>query len=179
LVDPRPVGVRNNLPQPCNAPARRSALMGKRGAADGLEQAARAATRRFVDAISGGDPAMAAVGYAEDARLLAPSATVVRGRAEIESFWRAGLEAGIRAVELRSARIDRHGSFAIETGHYSMVLRRPRGDDVVDRGSYLRVHEPAADGGWAWALEAFTPDGHPQVAVPALSGTEGEVGNGS
>ena len=153
--------------------------MGERGASDGLELAARVATRRFVDAIRGGDPAAAAVGYADDARLLAPSSIVIEGRAEIESFWRAGLEAGIRAVELETVRIDRHGAFAIEIGQYAMRLRQPDGGDVVDRGSYLLVHEPAPGGGWAWALEAFTPEGSPQVATPTLPGIGGEVGGGS
>lgn len=153
--------------------------MGERGSPDGLEQAARAATRRFVDAIRCGDPAAAAAGYAKDARLLAPSSAVIDGRAEIESFWRAGLEAGIRAVELESVRIDRHGAFAIEIGQYSMWLRQPDGGDVVDRGSYLLVHEPGPDGGWAWALEAFTPEGSPQVDTRVLPGIGGEVGDGS
>lgn len=153
--------------------------MGERGAPDGLEQSARAATRRFADAIRGGDPAAAAAGYAEDARLLAPSSTVIDGRAEIESFWRAGLEAGIRAVELESVRIDRHGAFAIEFGQYAMWLRQPDGGDVVDRGSYLLVHEPAPGGGWAWALEAFTPEGSPQVGTRVLPGIGEEVGGGS
>ena len=138
--------------------------MGERGAIDGLERAARAAARRFVAAIRQGDPVAAAGEYAADARLLAPSSTLIEGRAAIESFWRAGLDAGIRAVELEPAGIDRHAAFAIETGRYSMRLRQPRGGEVVDRGSYLLVHEARPDGGWAWALETFTPEGDPQVA---------------
>ncbi len=151
--------------------------MGNRGTADGFEEAVRAAARRFADAIRSGDSVAAAVGYAENARLLAPSATVIEGRAEIESFWRAGLEAGIRAVELESIGIDRHGAFAVEIGHYAMHLRQPDGADVVDRGSYLLVHEPAAGGGWSWALEAFTPGGDPHVASRELPGIGGEVGD--
>lgn len=150
--------------------------MVERGAADGLEHAARRATRRFADAISDGDPEGAAVGYAEGARLVAPSATLIEGRAGIESFWRAGLEAGIRAVELECVRIDRHGAFGVEIGHYSMRLRQPDGGDVVDRGSYLRVHELAPDGGWAWVIEAFTPEGNPQAAAQEMA-SGGEVGN--
>jgi ketosteroid isomerase-like protein len=138
--------------------------MGDRGAIDGLERAARDAARRFVAAIRQGDPVAAAVEYTADARLLAPSSTLIEGRAAIESFWRAGLDAGIRAVELEPIGIDRHGGFAIEIGHYSMRLRQPRGDDVVDRGSYLVVHEARPEGGWAWALETFTPEGDPQIA---------------
>ena len=153
--------------------------MGERGEADGLEQAARAASRQFVDAIRDGDAAAAVARYTEDAWLLAPSAAVIEGRAGIESFWQAGLEAGIRAVELEPDRIDRLGAIAVEIGHYSMHLDRPGGSAVVDRGSYVLVHEPAPDGGWSWVLEAFTPEGSPQIASAAVLGIGGEVGDGA
>jgi ketosteroid isomerase-like protein len=153
--------------------------MGERQAFDGLEEAVRTASRRFVDAIRCGDPVAAVVAYADNARLVAPSAALIEGRAEIESFWRAGLEAGMRAIELEPVRMDRHGSFAIEIGQYSMQLRQPDGGDVMDRGSYLLVHGPAPGGGWAWLLEAFIPEGDPQVAARVLPAAGGEVGGGS
>jgi ketosteroid isomerase-like protein len=128
-----------------------------------LERSARAAHRRFVEAIRGGDWAAASSGYAVDARLLAPSADVVEGRDGIEAFWRAGLDAGIRDVDRTPLRIDGHGSVAYEIGHYAIRLRPAGGGCVVDRGTYLVVHERDADGAWAWALEMFTPDGEPQV----------------
>ena len=146
--------------------------MAARDEQPGIEEAARAANRRFVDAIRGADPRAASSGYAEHARLLAPSADLIEGRAGIESFWRAGLEAGIRSVELVPIRIDGHDAVAFEIGHYAIRLRPPDGGSVVDRGSYLLVHERAADGTWAWSLEMFTPDGSPQVArgAPARGG---------
>ena len=153
--------------------------MDERQAPDGLEEAARAASQRFVAAIRGGDPVAAVVGYADNAQLVAPSAALIEGRGEIESFWRAGLQAGIRSVELELVRMDHHGAFAIEIGTYSMRLRQPDGGDIVDRGSYLLVHEPTPGGGWAWAMEAFIPEGDPQVAARVLPAARGEVGGGS
>jgi ketosteroid isomerase-like protein len=142
-----------------------------------LERSARAAHRRFVEAIRGGDWAAASSGYAVDARLLAPSADVVEGRDGIEAFWRAGLDAGIRAVDRTPLRIDGHGSVAYEIGHYAIRLRPAGGGCVVDRGTYLVVHERGADGAWAWALEMFTPDGEPQV-VSGERPARQEVGDG-
>jgi len=144
---------------------------------EGLERSARAANRRFVDAIRGGDPAAASSGYAVDARLLAPSADLIEGRDGIESFWRAGLDAGIRAVDRVPVRIDGHGSVAFEIGRYAIRLRPPDGGCVVDRGTYLVVHERDVDGGWAWALEMFTPEGLPQVASERPRPFEREVGD--
>lgn len=141
-----------------------------------VHRSALAANERFVAAVRAGDAVAAASGYAVDARLVAPSADLIEGRDRIESFWRAGLEAGIRAVELVPHRIDRHESVAFEIGRYAMRVRTGTGS-LVDRGSYLLVHQRSADGKWAWALEMFTPDGAPQVASGTPAGEEREVGH--
>ncbi len=132
-----------------------------------LGRAARAANRRFLAAIRRRDPVAAASGYADDARLLAPSSDLIEGRAGIESFWRAGLDAGIRAVERVPVRLDSNRSVAFEIGRYAIRLRPTGGGSVVDRGTYLLVHEHAPAGGWRWTLEMFTPDGAPQVDPPS------------
>jgi ketosteroid isomerase-like protein len=153
--------------------------MGKVARFSRLERSARAANERFVTAILRGDPSAAAAGYARGARLLAPSAAVIEGRDRIEAFWRAGIEAGIRAVERSPFRIDAHGSVGIEIGRYSIRLEPATGGEVVDRGTYLLVHERGADATWAWTLEMFTPEGAPQVASgPAAAGGL-EVGEAS
>lgn len=138
---------------------------------EGIERSAHAANRRFVDAIRGGDSAAAASAYASDACLVAPSADLIEGRDRIASFWRAGLEAGIRTVDRIPSRIDGHGSVAFEIGRYAMRLRPAGGGSVVDRGSYLLVHKRGPDGHWSWALETFTPDGVPATAPGSARST--------
>ena len=144
-----------------------------------LERAARAANERFVAAIRGHDPSAASSGYAADARLLAPSADLIEGRAGFESFWRAGLDAGIRDVARVPLRIEARGAIAFEIGRYAIRLRPPDGGCVVDRGSYLLVHERSAAGHWAWTLEMFTPEGTPQIAPAPAASLEREVVEGS
>lgn len=134
---------------------------------DGFEQAAHAANARFTDAIRGGDHVAAAATYTADARLLAPSADLIEGRDGIALFWRAGLDAGIHAVDRVPLRIDGHGSIAYEIGRYTIRLRPPAGGCVVDHGTYLVVHQLQPDGVWRWAIEAFTPEGAPRVAAAA------------
>jgi ketosteroid isomerase-like protein len=140
-----------------------------------FEGIAHAAARRFVDAIGRRDPIAAAVGYTADARLLTPSAALIEGRTGIESYWRAGLEAGIRSVELVPVRIDGHGAIGFEIGQYEIWLRPPSGASVVDRGTYLRVHQRDRDGAWSCSLEMFTPEGSPQVAPGGRPDTRREV----
>src|SRR5262245_15243553 len=128
--------------------------MAMQSEAEGLEDAARDADHRFTEAIRSGDPLAASSGYARDARLLAPSAALIEGRPGIESFWRAGLDAGIRAVELEPVRVEARGEGAIEIGRYEIRLETPAGS-VVDRGTYVHVLEAGPDGHWAWSLETF------------------------
>ena len=126
---------------------------------------ARAANRAsFVAALAGGDAKAAAAVYAGNAKLLAPSAELVRGSEAIEGFWRAGLEAGVRAAELEAVEFDQHDGLAYEIGRYALQLEPAEGGTVVDRGNYLLVHERQEDGSWRWAVEMFNPDSTPAAA---------------
>jgi uncharacterized protein (TIGR02246 family) len=121
------------------------------------------ATRaRFLAALQRGDAEAAAAVYAEDARLLPPSAELMEGRAAIEAFWRAGLEAGISRVELETLELERQDGLAYEIGRYALRLDPEDGVVVVDRGKYVLVHARQEDGSWRWAVEMFNPDRQPE-----------------
>ena len=120
----------------------------------GLNGRAREA---FIGALEGGDAKAACASYTPNARLLAPSAELFRGREEIERFWRAGVDTGISDVELETIELVQVNGFAYEIGRYALRLRPPQGTPVVDRGKYVRVHEQQPDGSWLWAVEMFNP----------------------
>jgi uncharacterized protein (TIGR02246 family) len=113
----------------------------------------------FVAALNEGDAKAACAVYADDARLLAPSAELMHGREAIEAFWRAGLEAGVAEVELETLELERHDGMAYEIGRYALWLRPLNDAAVVDRGRYVLVHERQQDGSWRRAVEMFNPDG--------------------
>jgi ketosteroid isomerase-like protein len=121
----------------------------------------------FVGALESGDATSASASYTPDARLLAPSAELFRGRAAIERFWKAGVDTGIFAVRLETLELVRRSGFAYEIGRYELGLRPADGIPLVDRGKYLRVHERQADGSWLWAVEMFNPDARSPRANPA------------
>jgi ketosteroid isomerase-like protein len=125
--------------------------------------AARAA---FVAALQRGDHVAAGAFYTDDARLLAPSAELLTGRDAIARFWRAGLEAGVEAVELECEHVDLEagGATAFEIGRYVLRLQPAGGPAIVDRGKYLLVHRCEPDGVWRRAVETFNPDGDAHVA---------------
>jgi uncharacterized protein (TIGR02246 family) len=119
----------------------------------------------FVAALQSGDVAAASAVYTDDAQLLAPSAELFQGREAIASFWQAGLQAGIAAVELEELRLERSEGVAWEIGEYALRLEPADGAAVIDRGKYLHVHERQNDGSWRWAVEMFNPDGPPARAA--------------
>jgi ketosteroid isomerase-like protein len=112
----------------------------------------------FVAALRGGDATAASAVYAEDARLLPPSAELLQGREAIEAFWKAGVEAGISEVELEALEFESDGGLAYEIGRYALRLRPADGGTVVDRGKYLLVHQRGPDGSWRRAAEMFNPE---------------------
>lgn len=128
-----------------------------------LEHATTAAREAFELALGANRPDQAAALYAEDARLLAPSAEVISGRGAIEAFWRTGLEAGIADIRLEPMDLECRDGAAFEIGRYSLRVVAPGSAPVVDRGNYLVVHRPQADGTWCWAIQSFNPD-NPSIA---------------
>ena len=128
----------------------------------------------FVGALESGDAKAASASYTSDARLLAPSAELFRGREAIEQFWRAGLDTGVFEVTLETLELVRLNGLAYEIGRYALGLKPIDGIPVVDRGKYVRVHEEQPDGLWLWALEMFNPeaDSAHQRATSPQGGTK-------
>ena len=127
----------------------------------------------FVAALERGDVHAASEIYVEGARLFAPSAGVIEGRAAIEAFWSAGLRMGITAVELEVVDVERDEGLACEFGRYMLRLEPRDGASVVDRGQYVLVHRRQQDGTWLRAVEMFNPDA-PAALVGARPDEEGE-----
>ena len=137
-----------------------------------LEGATAQARAAFATALNKGDATTAARVYADDARLLAPSAELFEGREAIAAFWQAGIESGIKLVELEALELDGEGRLAYEIGCYALRLEPADGQrPVVDRGKYLLVHVRQQDGSWRWAVEMFNPD-----APPARAGRREQEG---
>jgi len=110
----------------------------------------------FIAALARGDTASACAVYAEDARLLAPSAELVQGRPAIERFWSAGLACGISAVALDVVEVAGGPGVAYEIGRYAFWL--DGGAEAAECGAYVLVHERQRDGSWRRAVEMFNPE---------------------
>jgi uncharacterized protein (TIGR02246 family) len=110
--------------------------------------------RRLAAAAARGDAREMASVYTEDARLLPPNTEPVDGREAIESFWRAGLEMGIRGVALATVRLEQSGDLAYEVGRYVLRIEETE-TSVTDVGKYVAVHRRQRDRPWRKSVEIF------------------------
>jgi ketosteroid isomerase-like protein len=127
----------------------------------------------FGASLRGGDAVGAASAYTDDARLLAPSAELISGRASIARFWQAGLDAGLEAMEVEALHLEVEpgGTTATEIGRYVLLLISPTGGRLEDRGRYLIVHRREDDGTWRRAAETFSPDEPGSTGTPSPART--------
>jgi uncharacterized protein (TIGR02246 family) len=98
--------------------------------------AIEAANAQFAAACRRGDARALAELYTEEGQLYPPNENIVRGRAAIETFWKAALDAGAKDIELKTVEVEDHGDLAVEAGAYTMY-----GKDraTLERGKYLVV----------------------------------------
>ena len=97
--------------------------------------------------------------YTADAKLLAPNAPSIQGRANIEAFWRGLIEAGLCDVKLTTTEIMHFGNMAYATGTYRLAIESAGGESVQDQGKYVYIYRCQPDGSWKALLDIFNSDG--------------------
>jgi uncharacterized protein (TIGR02246 family) len=113
-------------------------------------------TRRFEALFNAGDAAGMAAFYAEDARLLAEHADLVRGRDAIERFWREAIGRARAASAVRTIKLDEvisSGDLGYAIG--TVAVRIPAGRELVTK--YATVWQRDADGRWRLAVDSSSP----------------------
>ena len=121
----------------------------------------------FVAAFSAKDAAKLASFYTEDATLMPPNAPMVKGRPNIEAFWRSAFDAGMSNLKLRPFDSAVSGDQGYEAGTATIDLK-PAGKDagaaaggsarpVTDASKYVVVFKRVgAD--WKMAYDIFNSD---------------------
>jgi uncharacterized protein (TIGR02246 family) len=131
------------------AVAAKSFLSGKKtgpGKIALARKAVEAANAKFREAVRLGKAADIAALYSDDASLLPPHQAAVKGRDNIEAFWRACLEMGVRDAVLTTGEVDLLGDKIREIGTYNLKIW-PEGKTAwEDSGKYLVIWRKAADG---------------------------------
>lgn len=105
--------------------------------------------RDFAAALNAKDAKMAASLYTEDAILIPPGEAIVRGRADIEAYWKGAIESGgVRDVSVETIDAQSSGDFGYEIGTFVLTATGPDGKPVKDRGRYVELLKRGPDGKW-------------------------------
>lgn len=139
--------------------------------ASGDEAAIRAQGRSWEKAFNGGDAKALAALYAEDALLLPPGVSGVRGRAAIQEYFTkevAGSKAAGAVFSLSpQTDVGVSGNLGWESGTYKVSVKGA----VVETGKFLSVSRKK-DGKWLYLRDTWNADAPPAPAAsPAAPST--------
>jgi len=90
----------------------------------------------FQSAFSRGDTAGIANFYTDNGMLLPPGSDFVQGKRDIEVFWQAAIDMGIKNVKLDIVEVEQHGNTAIEMSKYTLSSAD---DDLIDQGKLIVI----------------------------------------
>lgn len=121
------------------------------------KQAVEQFTRTFESLFNTGDAAGMAAFYAEDAKLLAESTELIRGRAAIKQFWQHAIARARAADAIRTISLDEVTSSA-DLGYAlgTVVVRIPQGRQITTK--YATIWQRDADGRWRLAVDSSSPN---------------------
>jgi uncharacterized protein (TIGR02246 family) len=94
------------------------------------------ANAQFMAAVARGDAKAVAAMYTKGAQVFPPNQPLVQGHANIETFWRATLDSGIKAIDLKTREVEACGDTIIETGAATVF---GEGESVIDEGKYVVI----------------------------------------
>jgi uncharacterized protein (TIGR02246 family) len=104
---------------------------------------------RFAELFNKGDAAGVAALYTEDAVVLPPGAGILKGKNDIEAFWKKAAET-LGEAKLTTVDVKPLGPAAArETGHFSLKTKSTPSQEIV--GKYVVVWEKV---GTDWKLSA-------------------------
>ncbi|HAM02237.1 MAG TPA: DUF4440 domain-containing protein [Acidimicrobiaceae bacterium] len=112
----------------------------------------------FCKAVSNKDTATLSTFYEEGARFLAPGAPLAEGRAAIRATMQGLLDAGAEALALDTIDVIDDSETSVEIGRYTLTVRPPGADSVIDNGKYVVVWREQADGTLRIIADCFNSD---------------------
>jgi uncharacterized protein (TIGR02246 family) len=101
------------------------------------------------------DIAKVASMYTDDAVVMPPNHEAVRGRANIEAFFKEMDTAKLTLTPFESAI---SGSTAYEAGTYQMSITPKTGEPGTDKGKYVVILKRGSDGQWRLSHDIFNSD---------------------
>ena len=125
------------------------------------QEAIAQANRQFMAAFNQGRASGVAGCYTEEAQILPANVDSIAGRENIQGFWQAVMDLGIKTAKLETVELDVvGGETVIEVGKYTLLGSQ---EQVLDAGKYLVVWK-IEQGQWKMHRDIWT------TSLPAASG---------
>ncbi len=114
-----------------------------------------------VAAFNRGDVSVCAGFYAEDATLLLPDRSPVKGRIPIENCLKDYAASGFKLMPVDPVEILSNGDFGCCAGTYRFQL--PSGSGMIETrtGKFVTVFRLQEDGSWKAVIDSFFADSEP------------------
>jgi ketosteroid isomerase-like protein len=118
-------------------------------AKDGIERINAA----WIEAYNRRDAAGCAATYVENAQMLAPNQSAVRGRKALEDFFQRWIDGsrGTHSNKMLDFGVD--GDLAYEVATYEI-----EGTDKPDKGKFVQIFRRQTDGSWKTVLTIYNSD---------------------
>jgi uncharacterized protein (TIGR02246 family) len=128
-----------------------------------VRAAIEAGNLKFGEAVRKGDAAAIAALYSEDATILPPDSTMIKGRQAIQASWNGSLQMGIKDAVLTTVDVFGAGDYAYEIGKVLLTVQ-PSGQATMQlEGKYVVVWKKSAAGSWQLHVDIWN-------SLPAKSG---------
>ncbi|WP_162055943.1 YybH family protein [Pontibacter pamirensis] len=115
--------------------------------------------KKFMEAYRRGDAAGMAALYTEDGMIMPPNSDIVEGREQIQNFFQALMNMGIKSIELQTREVEQHENTAYEVSRATLSVE---GDQVVDEAKYIVIWK-RENGDWKLHRDIFNSNLKPQA----------------
>ncbi|MBY6348962.1 YybH family protein [Rhodococcoides corynebacterioides] len=113
--------------------------------------------REFMEAFARGDGSAVAAVYSDDAHLLPPGTSPVRGREAIAGFWQSVIDAGGTSLNLETTDLDITGEVAREIGRGDLTVQDSAGSTTTSGLKYVVFWVRTSDG-WRYETDIWNAE---------------------
>lgn len=96
----------------------------------------RTLVENFESTFARGDAADIVDFYTDKAMLLPAGSDFIQGKRDIEAYWQAAIDMGIKNIKLDLVELEQHGDTAIEMSKYTMSSAD---DHIIDQGKGIVI----------------------------------------
>lgn len=114
--------------------------------------------KEFAAAINAKDLARLGAAYTDEAVLMPPNGQIVKGKAQIQAFWKELIDQGMRVESMTSSGSAGSGAWGYDSGVAELRFAPAFGSPVLDTIKFVTILERGADGTWRIARDIWNSD---------------------